>query len=653
MAPSSRLTRKKFLKTSGAAGAGLLLGQHAAGRALAGGGRGPLRGMNVVLFITDQERAIQQFPRGWAAKNLPGLTRLQGHGLTFDNAFTNACMCSPARSTMLTGLMPAQHGVRYTLEQDMPASEYPQVELSTRLVNLARVMSAAGYEVVWKGKFHCTKPAAADGVWAPSDVGRYGFSRWNPKDAGANQDLPEGGGGTYPGANNDERFMSDDGPVRLGEEGALPFLRSVAGKQQPFFLVVSLVNPHDVLFYPKNFDDSGYEQSMLDGEIDLPATLDEDLSTKPRAQRAFLKIFNLSGALSTAEKKRAYLNFYANLMKRSDAYLVDTLDTLKAEGLLDDTVVIRTADHGEMGLTHGGQRQKNFNFYEESLRVPLVYSNPRLFPEPVRSKALVSHVDFVPTMASLVGTPRSARARWTGVDYSSVVADPAGPAVQDYIVFTYDDLQAGQARGPYVPQPNHIVAIREKRWKLARYYDPGQARRPEWEMYDLREDPLERTNLAATGYDRTAQQQREFQRLKRKLAEVKRTRLKPRRAAHAVDLTAHTKQTSKTGRRFTDAGQLTGGPVGAANIVLHWRLHPATGRATSTFTITSGSGLIRGRARCIYRIDGDTIALNGVAQLPAGTGRFEGIRNADLSFTMTDTLDGQNGLITMQGAVIY
>jgi hypothetical protein len=82
-------------------------------------------------------------------------------------------------------------------------------------------------------------------------------------------------------------------------------------------------------------------------------------------------------------------------------------------------------------------------------------------------------------------------------------------------------------------------------------------------------------------------------------------------------------------------------------------LHPATGRATSTFTITSGSGLIHGRARSLYRIDGDAIALRGTARLSAGTGRFEGIRNADLSFTMTDTLDGQNGLINMQGAAVY
>ena len=119
--------------------------------------------------------------------------------------------------------------------------------------------------------------------------------------------------------------------------------------------------------------------------------------------------------------KRNYLNFYGNLMKSSDAYLVKLLDTLAKTGLLDNTLVIATADHGEMGTAHGGMRQKNFNVYEESTRVPLVYSNPRLFKKPRTNDALVSHVDFLPTLASLVGAPVGARDDWQGVDYSDQI----------------------------------------------------------------------------------------------------------------------------------------------------------------------------------------------------------------------------------------
>ena len=70
--------------------------------------------------------------------------------------------------------------------------------------------------------------------------------------------------------------------------------------------------------------------------------------------------------------------------------------------------MIRTSDHGEMGLSHGGLRQKIFNAYEETIRVPLVVSNPRLFPQPRESDALVSLLDVVPTC------PRLRRSRRTG-----------------------------------------------------------------------------------------------------------------------------------------------------------------------------------------------------------------------------------------------
>jgi arylsulfatase A-like enzyme len=195
-----------------------------------------------------------------------------------------------------------------------------------------------------------------------------------------------------------------------------------------------------------------------------------------------------------------------------------------------------------MGLAHGGLRQKNFNFYEETLKVPLVYSNPKMFPRPVTSDALVSHVDLLPTLASLSGAPASARRNWQGVDYSEIVLNPKrGGAAQDYVAFTYDDFQSGQASGPYPKEPNHVTSIREKRWKLAKYSDitttvnkrtgaiteePGPEP-PQWEMYDLKTDPYEEVNLAFEDYERTPVQEREFRRLKKKLAKVEKTRLRP------------------------------------------------------------------------------------------------------------------------------
>jgi len=527
------LTRKELIGSGVAAAAAAALPWGAGGveQAMAASGTGrSVKGMNMILFISDQERAIQHFPKNWLRRNLPGMRRLRRHGVSFERAFTSACMCSPSRATMMTGFFPAQHGVKYTLETEMHEPEKnPQVNLPLPAVmpNLATVMKAAGYNVVYKGKWHLSKPEY-EGEATPAEAEQYGFDRWDPPDAGANQNIDQAGGGK---AHNDRRYMDHTGVG--AEEGALQYLGSAAAQEQPFFMVISLVNPHDVLFYPKVWRRAGYGKKWLEGEMHPPATIDEDLSTKPSVQRQFLALMNtLGGKLNTVERQRNYLNFYGNLMKKSDEYLVAVLSKLEETGLLDDTLIIRTSDHGEMGLAHGGLRQKNFNFYEETLRVPLVYSNPRLYPKAHTSDALVSHVDLVPTLANLVDAPKSARANWEGVDYSKQVLRPAAKrSSQDYVVFTYDDYQSGQPTGPYPQPPNHIVSIREKRWKLAKYYDVNpnkkQRKRPQWEMYDLKRDPLEKDNLARKGYKRTPLEERQYRRLRRKLARVQKTRLRP------------------------------------------------------------------------------------------------------------------------------
>lgn len=529
------LTRKELIGSGAAVAATALLSQGASvERALsAPRDRRNVAGMNIILFISDQERAIQHFPKNWLRKNLPGMRRLRRNGLSFERAFTSACMCSPSRATMMTGFFPAQHGVKYTLEEKMFLPKNPQVNMPLPAVmpNIATVMKAAGYNVIYKGKWHISKPRHGQEA-TPAEAEKYGFDRWDPPDAGANQEIAQAGGGH---AKNDHRFMKAKGSG--ADEGALKYLDTDAAQEQPFFMVISLVNPHDVLFYPKVFEEAGYHDFWLNGEMHLPPTLREDLESKPSVQREFVKLMNtLGGKLKTPDRVRNYLNFYGNLMKRSDRYLVDVLDKLEETGLMDDTMIIRTSDHGEMGLSHGEMRQKNFNFYEETLRVPMVYSNPRLYRRPHTSDALVSHVDLLPTLANLVEAPKSARANWEGVDYSKQVLRPTPErSSQDYVVFTYDDYQSGQPRPPYPKPPNHIVSIREERWKLAKYYDVNpdkkERKRPQWEMYDLKRDPLERNNLARRGYKRTPLEERNYKRLRRKLARVQKTRLRPLRSS--------------------------------------------------------------------------------------------------------------------------
>ena len=333
-------------------------------------------GMNVILFLTDQERVIQHFPPGWEERNLPGMTRLRQHGLSFNRAFCTSCMCSPSRASLFTGYFPAQHGVVDTLSFGTGFSADEPV-LPRALPNMATVFEAAGYDVAYKGKWHLSKPLgdpADPEAWKPADIATYGFDRWDPPDAGENREISQFGGGD---ADNDGRIMRGRGDAADGEEGVLQYLRSIAPGRQPFFLVVSLVNPHDVLAYPRIWQDGGYDSDpWLDGEIGLPPTVDEDLATKPAAQRWFNSWLNLGlGPLRDEVEQRNYVNFYANLMKAADAALVEVLDTLDETGLLEDTLIVRTSDHGEMGMAHGGMRQKSFNVYEESLRVRTQSSN--------------------------------------------------------------------------------------------------------------------------------------------------------------------------------------------------------------------------------------------------------------------------------------
>src|SRR5262245_51353792 len=118
---ANQLSRRTLLKATGAA----LIGGAAT---LAGiplpapqGARTPpapasLRPRpNILIILTDQERYPRHWPAGWADTNLPNRKRLADKGLNFTSAFCNTCMCSPSRSTLFSGVYPAQHGVIYTL----------------------------------------------------------------------------------------------------------------------------------------------------------------------------------------------------------------------------------------------------------------------------------------------------------------------------------------------------------------------------------------------------------------------------------------------------------------------------------------------------------------------------------------------------------
>ena len=121
----------------------------------------------------------------------------------------------------------------------------------------------------------------------------------------------------------------------------------------------------------------------------------------------------------------------------------------------------------------------------------------------VETPALASLIDLMPTLATLADVPD--RDQWTflGKDLTPVledaIANPATPTVevQDAVLFTFDDENCGAPDGQIiVKQPNHLRSIREGRWKYVMYFDPAGVEPPEYELYDLQEDPNELTNRA-------------------------------------------------------------------------------------------------------------------------------------------------------------
>jgi choline-sulfatase len=469
---------------------------------------------NIVLIITDQERPPMHWPEGFAAEHMPSRERLLRHGISFASATCNTAMCSPSRASFLTGLMPAQTGVIDTLTDDGPFSPTERI-LSPELPNLGTMLRDGGYDVQWRGKWHLSKGPAGDGAITAEEIASYGFEGWTAPDAGGDTRIENFGGGR---ADHDGEYLGQ----------ALEFLRGRAGAadERPFCLVISLINPHDVLGFPGNWEDD-YEPADLEGPIGLPASVDEDLGAnlKPTAHRAMqVAIGRAVGVLEGEEQQRRYANFYANLCAKIDAQLAPIVDCFyEADGtptaLGEDTVIVRFSDHGEMGMSHGGLRQKAFNVYEETLRVPLIFSNPGLFPEPVECPHPASLVDLLPTIAGLTGVAPPPGLR--GSDLSPLLRDPDSGPVQDEVMFTFDDMHAGTGRvREVVPAAGRIRCIREPRFKYARYFHAEGSFPEELEMYDLAADPDELENLAHPDHPRYAEPEvaAERERLAAKLA---------------------------------------------------------------------------------------------------------------------------------------
>lgn len=528
------------LGLAGLAGASALAGTPVSG-AMASGAPGVIRKRrpNILFVMTDQERAPHLLPAGL---DLPSHDWMRARGVEFTRYNVNTSPCSPSRSTIYFG--------RHTQDTGMVVNHGapPFPELAPKLRSIGHHLRALGYYAAYKGKWHLSDvPHAAQlgyGPYAKTDgaLEPFGFSDYNDD------------GDPHGKAWDGYRF---DGPT-IG--AAIHWLDRTARRlpaEQPWFLAVNLVNPHDICFF-ESWEDQVKSRGNPDvlsplkgappspvydkdwSAIPLPASFHAEPDPRePWAVRSYRHIVDLTyGALPEDEAVwRRNQGYYFNCVRDASDKVRRLLDALAAMGLVDDTIIVLTADHGEMA---GAQRlrQKGPVIFRENVSVPFFISHPDA-RAPRAADNLASAVDILPTLFAMAGGRAidlvDPLGPLPGVDLSPAVLNPRGRSARDDRGHLYDygvpfyidpqlletmmrdrrtptnlnilleTLKLGRL-GPALGNRGLHRGVFDGRYKFARFFAMGAHHTPrDWAsltahndlaLYDTEADPDELRNLA-------------------------------------------------------------------------------------------------------------------------------------------------------------
>jgi len=544
------ITRRGFLKATGLGA--VALGVGAAGNALAGEGtaasdtRGFVPGVapgkgpyNILFFLVDQERFFRpgELPVGFG---LPAHERLWRDGTSFTNHRINSCVCTPSRSVIYTG----RH-IQQTRMFDN--TNFPWIQsLSPDMRTVGDMLRDAGYYTAYKGKWHLTKEfETVNKLGSPTkiftqEMEDYGFSDYY----GVGDIIAHTRGG----------YLHDGIIASMGTSWLRGKGRELAGEGKPWFLAVNLVNPHDVMFYDTDAPESPVNRHRGITHVDrdpkdplyakrwdfnLPPNHFQaiDGPGRPPAHKDFLLSHDaLVGNIPDEEARwRRRHNYYLNCMRDVDRNIGAVLDELDASGLADSTIIVLTADHGDMDGAHK-LHAKGAVAYREQNNVPFIVVHPALAGGK-KVSAVTSHLDLAPTLVSFTGVDAAKQAEITkdlpGKDLSGVLKAPDSSgldAVREgalfcYNMFAYLDgpflLKAAEylSKGgdpkklkddpkmrPDMRKRGAVRSVYDGRYVYARYFSPKQHNRPDTleeihkfndvELYDTSTDPTETNNLA-------------------------------------------------------------------------------------------------------------------------------------------------------------
>ena len=412
---------------------------------------------NVLLVMCDQLAACWLPAYGHAVTHAPHLTALARGGVVFENAYTASPLCGPSRSAMLAGRLPSETGVFDN------AAEWPAA-----MPTAVHALREAGYATALSGKMHFVGPDQLHGYEErlTTDVYPASFD-WTPDWSLA----PGERLGWY--HNVESLLMAGvrESAMQTDYDDEVCFhavrkLRELArgGDGRPFFLTVSFTNPHDPWEVRQQHWDL-YEHT----DLGRPAAgrASDPLSERLRA------MCGLDERPLTGEEERRARRAYLAAVSYADERVGEVLAALEACGLAGDTVVVFTADHGELLGEHG--LWYKMSFFDPSARVPLIVRVPG--GAAGRVAAPVSHLDLAPTLAEIADAPAAGEP--DGLSLLPLL--DGGDAREGDVVAEY------LAEGVTAP----AVMIRRGRHKYIRCGEDPDL------LFDLGADPHEVTNLAA------------------------------------------------------------------------------------------------------------------------------------------------------------
>lgn len=491
---------------------------------------------NIMFVFTDQERYFQSWPSGMS---LPARERLAEKGVTFHNHYGSAVMCTSSRAVMLTGLQTPDNGM-------FENADLPYVKaMSTSVPTIGHMLRKAGYYTAYQGKWHLDAAFDREPVQQvlTDRMDAYGFADFGlPVDSLAH-DL---------GGYTTDSVIGASARSWLRNTG-----RPMADDGKPWALFVSLINPHDIMYFNtdkpgEHVQDTGtllmhaarapehatYQQRW---DAALPTSLEQSMQEpgRPSAHGEFLKAWSYTlGAIPPEpDRWQRFTDFYLNSIRSVDQQMSMLLSELDDLALTDNTIVVFTSDHGEMAGAHG-LRGKGPFAYEEGIHLPMHVVHPDVSGGQDLN-ALTSHIDLVPSLLALAGVAPGdvgelAGRTLPGKDFSAALSNPGNAglnSVRDSALFIYSGLATNDSHAvklfaeakaagqdprqlmqdtgfrPDLRKRGSLRTMFDGRYKFSRYFAPAQRNVPsnlddlyrfnDVELYDLRSDPGEMTNLAA------------------------------------------------------------------------------------------------------------------------------------------------------------